>query len=354
MKGFMKVAQRPGQDAEEEEDEPQAAPPSMQTTSDAATKSNTVSKEAPKDEGDEEDEDADSGPETKAKMLKRHQREMQAHKKVVQRAGKKSKDELAKLNKEIEDRHAKELKAFESAASQPPPVTSSVQAPEPLMSKLAISGPDESGSKTKAMKRREKLEREEAERAARIAEETANQGPSDKMLEEEKLQKLLHPLGLSMKDIKADGNCLFRSIEDQLVATSSEELEGQVMTHSQLRKAAADYMLAHPDDFVPFIYDEEDKGDEATQLKSYAEMMANTAAWGGQCELVAIAEMLQRQIEVHAVSMPILTLGEQHQGKPPLRVCYLRMAFALGEHYNSTTKLQEEEKEEKEEEASEN
>lgn len=64
-------------------------------------------------------------------------------------------------------------------------------------------------------------------------------------------------------------------------------------------------------------------------------------AWGGQCELVAIAEVLSRPIEVHAVGMPLLTLGEQHQGNAPLRVCYLRSAFALGEHYNSCIKLQD-------------
>ena len=56
---------------------------------------------------------------------------------------------------------------------------------------------------------------------------------------------------------------------------------------------------------------------------------------------MAIAEVLSRAIEVHAVGMPVLTLGEQYQGKAPLRICYLRSAFALGEHYNSCVKLQE-------------
>lgn len=29
----------------------------------------------------------------------------------------------------------------------------------------------------------------------------------------------------------------------------------------------------------------------------------------------------------------------EHSGKPPLEICYLRHAFGLGEHYNSTHKL---------------
>jgi OTU domain-containing protein 6 len=341
MKGFMKAAQRPGgKDDDDEEEEPQTAAASTSKPAShdqAADKKETVLKNDENDE-DEEDGEESGGPETRPKMLKRHQREMQAHKKALQRAGKKSKEELAKMNKEIEDRHAKELKTLESAASLPPTVPAQVlQAPEPLMAKLTLSGPDSDPQlKTKAMKRREKLERDEAERAARIAEETSNMGPSNKLLEEERLQQLLLPLGLSMKEIKADGNCLFRSIEDQMAATAEGPV---VMTHTELRKAAADYILSHPSDFMPYIFDEDEKGDEEAQLKAYADTMASTAAWGGQCELVAIAEVLSRPIEVHAVGMPLLTLGEQHKGKSPLRVCYLRSAFALGEHYNSCVQL---------------
>lgn len=36
---------------------------------------------------------------------------------------------------------------------------------------------------------------------------------------------------------------------------------------------------------------------------------------------------------------PSLAGEEEHQGKLPLEVCYLRHAFGLGEHYNSTKKL---------------
>eukprot|EP00955_Chlamydomonas_euryale_P010476 112350-Chlamydomonas_euryale.AAC.6 len=55
---------------------------------------------------------------------------------------------------------------------------------------------------------------------------------------------------------------------------------------------------------------------------------------------------LQIPVEVHAVGLPVVKLGEAHAGggdrggaaaapPPPLRVCYLRHAFGLGAHYNS-------------------
>ena len=69
---------------------------------------------------------------------------------------------------------------------------------------------------TKAMKKRLKKEQEEAERERRIAEEKANMGPSSRENEEAELRKMLAPLGLKIKEIKADGHCLYRSVEDQL------------------------------------------------------------------------------------------------------------------------------------------
>lgn len=42
-------------------------------------------------------------------------------------------------------------------------------------------------------------------------------------------------------------------------------------------------------------------------------------------------------IVVYAAGMPPLELGAEHAaaGRPTLRLCYLRHAYGLGEHYNS-------------------
>ena len=39
--------------------------------------------------------------------------------------------------------------------------------------------------------------------------------------------------------------------------------------------------------------------------------------------------------------MPLVVMGEGHPGAP-LSICYMRHAFGLGEHYNSTQPLQTE------------
>ncbi len=50
--------------------------------------------------------------------------------------------------------------------------------------------------------------------------------------------------------------------------------------------------------------------------------------------VATLGQALECRIEVHAVGMPLLVLGSDHSERV-LRVCYMRHAFGLGEHYNS-------------------
>lgn len=93
--------------------------------------------------------------------------------------------------------------------------------------------------------------------------------------------------------------------------------------------------------FAPFLLPEDDSEDPEQHFEKYCFTLETTAAWGGHLELTALAAALQRQIKVHAVGMPTVTIGDEFAGEgkaPPLEVCYLRHAFGLGEHYNSTKK----------------
>ncbi|WIA37258.1 hypothetical protein OEZ86_014203 [Tetradesmus obliquus] len=304
-------------------------------------------------------------------MLQRHKRELLAHKKAVQRMGKKSKDELAKLDAEIEARHAQELQQFDAAAAAAAPAAATAagkQAAAPANGSAAAADKaskylvdldlgDEEGEEageqkgkktTKAQKRREKLAAKQAEREARIAAELEAAGPSAKDEEEAALKALLAPLGLGIKEIRADGHCLYRSLEEQLEATAAaaaaEEEEQQqpgLLNYQELRELAAEHIRQHKEQFAPFLLPEDDSEDPEQHFEKYCFTLETTAAWGGHLELTALAAALQRQIKVHAVGMPTVTIGDEFAGEgkaPPLEVCYLRHAFGLGEHYNSTKK----------------
>ena len=139
----------------------------------------------------------------------------------------------------------------------------------------------QASKQTRAQKRRGARAAEEAEREARIAEEQASLGESDRAAEARELQALLDPLGLAVRDIpvrpgssllctlhagalmqpstwqtvpflvQADGNCLYRAVEDQLLQSGAvTEAAGG---HPVLRARVAAHMREHAADYAPFV-----------------------------------------------------------------------------------------------------
>ena len=52
--------------------------------------------------------------------------------------------------------------------------------------------------------------------------------------------------------------------------------------------------------------------------EQYCSAIAETAAWGGQVELGALAALLQRRITVYSVGMPAVHMGPDALGAKPL------------------------------------
>jgi len=108
-------------------------------------------------------------------------------------------------------------------------------------------------------------------------------------LDVEKFKLQLSPLGLKVKEIQGDGNCMFRAIADQL--------EGDQAMHSMYRQAAVEYILSNKEDFVPFIEDDE-------TIQEYCKDMASDGVWGGQLEMNALATEFKFNLIVHQVDNP--------------------------------------------------
>jgi len=62
------------------------------------------------------------------------------------------------------------------------------------------------------------------------------------------IKSQLLALGLSLRQVPGDGNCLFRALGDQL--------DGHMGNHYRHRKDTTNYMLEHHDDFQPFVEDD--------------------------------------------------------------------------------------------------
>lgn len=144
---------------------------------------------------------------------------------------------------------------------------------------------EKQGGPSKAQKRKEQRKAREAEHARRVAQD-ADKMPDLKKKENEALQTQLSAIKRGVKDIMADGHCLFRSIADQLnllgvappqvsssSASASSSSSGSAENKTsestssssstgaaswrEMRKLAAGYILAHLDDFAPYFVDDD-------------------------------------------------------------------------------------------------
>ena len=267
----------------------------------------------------------------------------------VKRLGKKGKEEGAKLLKALEERHAEELVAWEEqgerrASGSPSAATAAATA---ALGDLSFYGSanagGDTGKKSKAQKRRERLEQEALERERRIAEELENMGETEKLLEETALLSKLSSEGLAMKDIPSDGNCLYRAIEDQIKNRLPADVGRRVgeivvadgdddgaWSYVALRRLCAGHLLRNQEAYMPFVEVEDEAG-----YKAYCDEVERTAAWGGHVELQALSQALGLHVRVHSADGPCVDVGEAHADT--VDVCYLRHSCALGEHYNSCT-----------------
>lgn len=161
--------------------------------------------------------------------------------------------------------------------------------------------------------------------------------------ESEYMKKMFQTYDLAEKDIEPDGHCLFSAVADQLgqngvpLAAGVQGNDGSAphrqpgeLPYKTVRRAAAEYILAHADDFAPFL-----EGD----LEAHAASVRDTAEWGGELELMALAR--RYGVEIRVVQDGRMERIGEDEGKESgktLWLAYYRHGYGLGEHYNSLRK----------------
>ncbi|KAI0362014.1 cysteine proteinase [Trametes cingulata] len=167
--------------------------------------------------------------------------------------------------------------------------------------------------------------------------------------EEEQIKTTCDELGLMIHEITPDGHCLFSAVADQLALLNI--IPSSQATYATCRKAAADYIHSHPDDFIPFL--PSDHGEDAAgateaglmnrdQFERYCATMRDTAIWGGEPEVVALSQAYNVPIHVVQGGKPPVVVHDPANGQSgasdPKRIVYIsyhRRLYGLGEHYNS-------------------
>lgn len=198
-----------------------------------------------------------------------------------------------------------------------------------IKSNSTPQGPSQQAPGKKKNRQKERLARRAAEQeaAAAKAEEEASHMTDHRKRENEYMKKIFESHGLVEKDIEPDGHCLFSAVADQLSQNGIPLTDdgSRDAAYKVIRKKAAGFMEEHKDDFAPFLEEDFDE---------YVAKMRDTAEWGGELELTALAREYGVQISV-VQDGRMEKIGE---GEKELWLAYYRHGYGLGEHYNSLRK----------------
>lgn len=271
--------------------------------------------------------------ETQEEIKSRHSKELKALdgqkraalKKAKQTGGKSKKaketinaldSEFDSKEKETKQRHETELhnlnpvvppeKEHLPQTEEKDPITSIPQQSQQIPKKLS-----------KSQKKRQKEKEKEAAREKEIEEELKNMGPTAREVELQRMHELyLDPLNLIIKEIPADGNCLFRAIGDSIG-----------LEYSRVRALCGDTLEQHSSTFEPFC--------ESDNFIEYCQRVRGSSDWGGELELRVLALGLKRKIIVYSADCMPITMGEGEENGDDILLSYHKSYYSLGEHYNA-------------------
>ncbi len=113
---------------------------------------------------------------------------------------------------------------------------------------------------------------------------------------------------ISLTEIEADGNCLFR-------AMSFFEERGNQGSHFRYRKEVAQYLSAHKEEYQCIFETEQ-------ELNEYIKNIQRERAWGGELELSILSRLYQCGFIIHASGRPDIIV-DSCEGVPDKKTYHL-------------------------------
>ncbi|XP_022608921.1 OTU domain-containing protein 3 isoform X2 [Seriola dumerili] len=158
-------------------------------------------------------------------------------------------------------------------------------------------------SKPVRSNKKSELERKRDERAARraIVKDRKNRPQDgDEGAEFVSFSNQLQALGLKLREVPGDGNCLFRALGDQL--------EGHSRGHLRLRQETVQYMSSHRQDFEPFVEDD-------VPFAQHLSNLSQPGTFAGNDAIVAFARSQQVKVVIHQLNTPLWENMQNSRGQ---------------------------------------
>jgi OTU domain-containing protein 6 len=256
--------------------------------------------------------------------------------------------ECAELERQLAARQQDEVSALdpssdaESATSEQDSSTPMASNPPTDLPSTTSPAPNTTSQPPPKKPNRQKarLARRAAEQEALVASAAAEAAtlPDRRADERAIMQRETRQRGLEEREVRSDGHCLYAAVADQLDQLAQQGAEekapkNSVVDYIAVRRAAAAFIEEHREDFEPFL-------DESFDI--YVRKIRDTAEWGGQLELLALAKAYGMKIHVLQGDGRVETIEREvekdEERDREIWLAYYRHSFGLGEHYNSLRK----------------
>ena len=179
-------------------------------------------------------------------------------------------------------------------------------------------------------KQKQKHNKHETDYESKISKKEQRRRKRQKEAEiEQEFKDELHKLGYYIKEVAGDGNCLFRSVSDQI--------EDNENNHRAYRIKTTEYMKANIEKFKPFVDSDE------IEIEDYIAKMEKNREWGGNLEIYAMSMALKVNFYIYIYQRPLYVV--KNWDNP---VQNIMMTFHDGQHYNSLRKIEDGKMEENE------
>ena len=148
--------------------------------------------------------------------------------------------------------------------------------------------------------------------------------------QEEKFKEIMRKNNFEIREVRGDGNCLFRAVSDQIYGSDSH--------YEIVRQRCMDYLKVQKKYFELFIEDDFDE---------YIKEKRKNGVWGDDIELEVLSEIYNRPIEIYCGSAnPSKCFHEEKQKN----ICDegivsspIRLSYHGKNHYNSVIPLKNDE-----------
>jgi len=122
-----------------------------------------------------------------------------------------------------------------------------------------------------------------------------------------KFEEQVSVYGLKLKIVKGDGNCLFRTMADQM--------EGREDNYMTYRQRIVEHIIDNREYFEPFIEDDE-------KFDDYVKDMIRDAVWGGNLEIQAFSMLYQRNVVIHRLDQAPYMVPSIHKTTRTIHCSY--------------------------------